>query len=80
MEVNTIEIKKNDKDAAYDMSRLASLLLKHGYDVSLHNDGFCYVINFDFNDSELGDKNLAWLTLDEYELVSEYRSEQKGNN
>lgn len=80
MEVNTIEIRKDDKDAEYDMSELASLLLEHGYDVSLHNDDFCYVINFDFNDSEIANKNLIWLTLDEYEVVSEYRSEQKGNN
>ena len=73
--MNVIEISKDNSIS--DLTDAITLLLRQGYELSVQEDEFTFMIKFDFAEEEISENRLFWLDDEEVELVKGFRFNKK---
>lgn len=73
--MNVIEISKDNSIS--DLTDAITLLLRQGYELSVQEDEFTFMIKFDFAEEEISENRLFWLDDEEVELVKGFRFDKK---
>ena len=73
--MNVIEISKDNSIS--DLTDAVVLLLRQGYELSIQEDEFTFMVKFDFAEEEISENRLFWLDDEEVELIRNFRFDKK---